>query len=335
MSATRKFRRRSRSRSQPRLPPAEAARAAPAGARRWTSLPRLLRKASAADRPLSRDRSSLSRGIVARLDDGSTDAVGGPGFVLDRLAQLAHHRVAGRAQLAHQPRRRLDYFGHPLRAQNDQGHGQDQQYFERVQSWMATAGSAIYVTKRDGASPVRSSLLEIVESTMLKTALVTTRDYARHFAGRSHPERPDRIRAMIDMADSINRPGLQHRAPRQATLAEISLCHLPEYIEMMERTSGMERFDFDPDTHTSPDSYRTALLAAGGVITAVEAVMDGEADNGFAMVRPPGHHALADRAMGFCFFNNVSIAAAWLIRNRGLKRVMIVDWDVQDRQSVV
>jgi acetoin utilization deacetylase AcuC-like enzyme len=163
---------------------------------------------------------------------------------------------------------------------------------------------------------------------MLKTALVTTRDYARHFAGRSHPERPDRIRAMIDMADSINRPGLQHRAPRQATLAEISLCHLPEYIEMMERTSGMERFDFDPDTHTSPDSYRTALLAAGGVITAVEAVMDGEADNGFAMVRPPGHHALADRAMGFCFFNNVSIAAAWLIRNRGLKRVMIVDWDV-------
>jgi len=70
------------------------------------------------------------------------------------------------------------------------------------------------------------------------------------------------------------------------------------------------------------------LLAAGGVLTAVEAVMDGAANNAFAIVRPPGHHALANQAMGFCFFNNLAIAAEWLIKVRGLKRVMIIDWDV-------
>ncbi len=163
---------------------------------------------------------------------------------------------------------------------------------------------------------------------MLKTALVTTRDYARHFAGRSHPERPERIEAMIEMTETMHRDGLIHHLPREATTEEISLCHDPAYIAMVARTRAFDRFDFDPDTHASRDSYRTAMLAAGGVLTAVEAVLDGAADNAFAMVRPPGHHALPDRAMGFCFFNNVAIAAAWLVKHRGLKRVMIVDWDV-------
>src|SRR5262250_744277 len=163
---------------------------------------------------------------------------------------------------------------------------------------------------------------------MLKTALVTGHEYARHFAGRSHPERPERIEALIDMTDSLQRPDLQPHAPRAATIEEIELCHAPEYVRLMRRTSVVDRFDFDPGTHTSRNSYQTALLAAGGVLTAVEAVLDGAADNAFAMVRPPGHHALPDRAMGFCFFNNVAIAAKWLIESRKLRRVMIVDWDV-------
>ncbi len=133
---------------------------------------------------------------------------------------------------------------------------------------------------------------------------------------------------MLDMAESLARPGLQTFAPREATLDEVALCHAPEYIEALARTASVTRFDFDPDTHTSPDTFRTALLAAGGVLTAAEAVLDGAADNAFAVVRPPGHHALARRAMGFCFFNNVAIAAEWLIKMRGLKRVMIVDWDL-------
>jgi acetoin utilization deacetylase AcuC-like enzyme len=163
---------------------------------------------------------------------------------------------------------------------------------------------------------------------MHKTAIVTDRKYLKHFAGRSHPERPERIAVMIDMAQSLKRDHLQIIAPREATRDEIALCHRPEYIDVVERTSHLDRFDFDPDTHTSRDSYATAMLAAGGVLTATEAVFDGAAENAFALVRPPGHHALANRAMGFCFFNNVAIAAEWLIRRKGLKRVMVIDWDL-------
>ncbi len=163
---------------------------------------------------------------------------------------------------------------------------------------------------------------------MLKTALVTDRLYLKHFAGRSHPERPERIEAMIEMAESLDRPNLRMLTPRPATLEEIALCHDADYIALVERTASVPRFDFDPDTHTCADTYRTALLATGGVLTAAEAVIDGAADNAFALVRPPGHHARPARAMGFCFFNNVAIAARWLLAARGLERVMIVDWDL-------
>jgi acetoin utilization deacetylase AcuC-like enzyme len=163
---------------------------------------------------------------------------------------------------------------------------------------------------------------------MLKTAIVSDRRYLKHFAGRAHPERPQRIEAMIEMAESLRRPNLKFLTPREATVDEIAMCHRPDYIATVEHTESLDRFDFDPDTHSSRESYQTAMLAAGGVLTAVEAVMDGDADNAFAIVRPPGHHALPNRAMGFCFFNNLAIAAEWLIKVRGLKRVMIVDWDV-------
>jgi acetoin utilization deacetylase AcuC-like enzyme len=163
---------------------------------------------------------------------------------------------------------------------------------------------------------------------MHRTAIVTDRRYLKHFAGRSHPERPERIEVMIQMAESLKRDHLLFRAPRAATREEVALCHRPDYIAVVERTSHLDRFDFDPDTHTSRDSYQTALLAAGGVLTAAEAVLDGAAENAFAMVRPPGHHALPNRAMGFCFFNNVAITAEWLIRHKGFKRVMVIDWDL-------
>ncbi len=163
---------------------------------------------------------------------------------------------------------------------------------------------------------------------MHKTAIITDRSYMKHFAGRSHPERPERAEVMIQMAESLTRDHLQIHAPREAAIEEIALCHRPEYIHAVERTSHLDRFDFDPDTHSSRDTYRTALLAAGGVLTAVEMVLDGAAENAFAIVRPPGHHALPGRAMGFCFFNNIAIAAESLIRNHGLKRVMIIDWDL-------
>ena len=163
---------------------------------------------------------------------------------------------------------------------------------------------------------------------MLKTALIADHRYLDHFAGRRHPERPERVKAMMEMAATLGRSSLHFHAPREATPDEIALCHEQAYIDAVERTAQIERFDFDPDTHTSAASFKTATLAAGGVLTAVEAVADGAAANAFAIVRPPGHHALPARAMGFCFFNNIAIAAAYLVRTRGLRRVMIVDWDL-------
>ena len=163
---------------------------------------------------------------------------------------------------------------------------------------------------------------------MLRTALISDRRFLKHFAGRSHPERPERAAVMIQMAEELHRAGILALSPREATVAELELCHDPAYVAEVKRSASMPRYDFDSDTHTSPDSYQTALLAAGGVLTAVETVMDGAADNAFAIVRPPGHHALATRAMGFCLFNNVAIAARYLTRRRGLKRVLVIDWDV-------
>jgi acetoin utilization deacetylase AcuC-like enzyme len=163
---------------------------------------------------------------------------------------------------------------------------------------------------------------------MKRTALVADRRYLDHYAGRVHPERPERVAAMLEMAEHLKRPDLKLYAPRQAGRAELQLCHREDYIAAVERTATLERSNFDPDTHTSPATWQTATLAAGGVLTAVEAVLAGEVDNAFAIVRPPGHHALANRAMGFCFFNNVAIAAAALLANHGLQRVLILDWDV-------
>ncbi|HYA35116.1 MAG TPA: histone deacetylase [Candidatus Binataceae bacterium] len=163
---------------------------------------------------------------------------------------------------------------------------------------------------------------------MHKTVVVIDRSFTRHFPGKSHPERPERISAMIDMLDGFSRPGMVTHLPRPATLEEIALCHDQNYIAAVADTATMDRFVFDADTRSSRDSFATATLAAGAVLTAIEAVADGAAENSFAMVRPPGHHALPNRAMGFCFFNNIAIGAQWLINHRNIKRVMIIDWDL-------
>src|SRR5260370_16761584 len=144
---------------------------------------------------------------------------------------------------------------------------------------------------------------------MRKTMLVADRRYMNHFAGRVHPERPARVAAMIEMAESLKHSALTHCAPREASFDELTLCHSPEYVATVARTADCERTDFDPDTHASAETWATARLAAGGVLTAVEAVLAGDAHNAFPIVRPPGHHALVERALGFSFFNNVAIPA--------------------------
>jgi acetoin utilization deacetylase AcuC-like enzyme len=163
---------------------------------------------------------------------------------------------------------------------------------------------------------------------MERTAVVIDPRYQNHDAKPNHPERPERIRALIEMLSRYGREGLVEVAPRMAAAPELLANHGREHVAGVEATSGREYHAFDYDTVTGAETYDTARLAAGGLLAVLDAIMRGDADNGFAMVRPPGHHAEADRAMGFCFFNNVAIGARYLRDVYGLERILIADWDV-------
>ncbi len=157
------------------------------------------------------------------------------------------------------------------------------------------------------------------------TGIVLDERMLAHDPGRGHPERPDRLRVLQDHLRDAS--ALVHLGARAASEEELALVHAPALIEQVAASAGRPRVVFDPDTRTSPGSWEAARLAAGGLIDLCEAVLAGEVANGVALVRPPGHHAERDRAMGFCLFNNVAIAAAYL-RRRGVARVLIVDWDL-------
>jgi acetoin utilization deacetylase AcuC-like enzyme len=147
-----------------------------------------------------------------------------------------------------------------------------------------------------------------------------------HNPGPGHPERPERIGVFLP--ELLEQPGLVHVEPRLATADDITLVHGPGHFEQVARTRAMSHFAFDADTPVSAGSFDTACLAVGGVLELLDAVVAGRVDNGFALIRPPGHHAERDRAMGFCLFNNIAIGAAHLRARHGLERVLIVDWDV-------
>ncbi len=157
------------------------------------------------------------------------------------------------------------------------------------------------------------------------TAIVVDERMLAHDPGAGHPERPDRLRILLDRFGDA--PGLVRLGARAASDAEIELVHAPRLVELIAATAGRATVHLDPDTATSPGSWEAARLAAGALLELCDAVLDGQVDNGFALVRPPGHHAEYARAMGFCLFNNVAIAAAHL-RRRGVGRVAIIDWDL-------
>jgi acetoin utilization deacetylase AcuC-like enzyme len=163
-----------------------------------------------------------------------------------------------------------------------------------------------------------------------KTGLVYHPAYLGHDMGAGHPESPDRLRAIMQqLGQSGTAARLTRIEPREAEDEWITQIHGPEYLAMLKANAPASgRLSLDPDTSMSPGSLTAAYLAAGGALAAVDAIMSKQVDHVFCAVRPPGHHAEAGRAMGFCLFNNVAIAARYVQKKYGLTRVLIVDWDV-------
>jgi acetoin utilization deacetylase AcuC-like enzyme len=163
----------------------------------------------------------------------------------------------------------------------------------------------------------------------MKTGFHIDSAYLRHRMPDGHPERVERMEALLTIAARADRLGVSVLpATRRTTHDELARVHTPEHIAKIAQTAGRPESMLDPDTFTSPDSYDTALLAAGGALDVVDRVMSGELDNAFVAVRPPGHHAESNRPMGFCLFNNIAVAAAHALAHHRLERVMIIDWDV-------
>jgi acetoin utilization deacetylase AcuC-like enzyme len=162
------------------------------------------------------------------------------------------------------------------------------------------------------------------------TALVADARCQQHDTGHGHPESPERFTAVID---ELKRAGLLEKLtrlePRAATGDDLLLAHEADYLHRAERDirSGASQLSTG-DTSICEASWDAARLAVGCALAAVDAVMEGKAANAFCAVRPPGHHATADRGMGFCVLNNIAIAARYAQRRHGIGRVLIVDWDV-------
>jgi acetoin utilization deacetylase AcuC-like enzyme len=173
----------------------------------------------------------------------------------------------------------------------------------------------------------------------LKTGYFSHPDCRLHEMGEGHPECPDRLVAIerrLQMSGVLD--CLEQREAGQASVSDIELAHGRMYVASLRgltdelrdeiKAGGPSHAQIDPDTSINVHTWDAALRAAGAALEATDAVMAGELNNAFCSVRPPGHHACKDKAMGFCFFNNVAIAARYALQRHGLQRVAIVDFDV-------
>ncbi len=175
----------------------------------------------------------------------------------------------------------------------------------------------------------------------MTTALVYDPIFLEHLTPPNHPEQPERLSRSIEVLEALGwleREGLVLLAPRAATEDELAAVHERAYIRRVEQAArraavreeqgGRASLFFATDTYVSAKSFEAAIMAAGAPLTAIDAIMSGEVENAYCLVRPPGHHAVAESAMGFCLFNNVAVAARYAIDRYKLDRVMIVDFDV-------
>ena len=164
---------------------------------------------------------------------------------------------------------------------------------------------------------------------MKRLGIVLDKLYFDHDNGGGHPESQERLFAIVDMLKETKLLDEVVRIqPRDATKEEITLVHEPRYFDLIQSTRGKMRVFLDADTSTCPVSFNSAIRAAGGMLSSIESTLKREVDMAFPLVRPPGHHAEKNRAMGFCLFNNVAIGAAYANKFYGIDRILIVDWDL-------
>ncbi|MHB9095151.1 MAG: histone deacetylase family protein [Eubacteriales bacterium] len=163
---------------------------------------------------------------------------------------------------------------------------------------------------------------------MPKMGLVYDPIFLEHNTG-SHPENALRLKYVLEALEDYQiRDKMTEIAPVEATVEQLAKFHEMWYIEKVAKFAEKGGGHLDADTVVSGKSYQAALKAAGGVIVAIDQVLTGKVNSAFALVRPPGHHAVAARAMGFCLFNNVVVGTIYAKEKYGLERVLIVDWDV-------
>lgn len=163
----------------------------------------------------------------------------------------------------------------------------------------------------------------------MTTLLISHPSSLRHATPQGHPERADRIRAVEQALEDERFALLQRVEAPEGTLAQVELCHPAAYAQAISEAAPQQGLvQIDADTIMSPGTLSAVLHGVGGAVHAVDEVMSGRVDNAFSAMRPPGHHAESDKAMGFCFFNNAAIAARHAQRVHGAERVGIVDWDV-------
>jgi len=163
----------------------------------------------------------------------------------------------------------------------------------------------------------------------MTTLLLTHEDCLAHDPGRHHPESPARLQAVLDGLAGPEFAALERRLAPKAARADLARAHSPDFVDgILAAIPARGHAALDADTIVSPGSGNAALRAAGAVCAAVDAVIAGEAENGFCAVRPPGHHAERERAMGFCLFNNVAVGALHARASHGLQRIAAIDFDV-------
>jgi len=161
----------------------------------------------------------------------------------------------------------------------------------------------------------------------VKTGIITTDSYLKHNTGQAHPERADRVKVIIENLKKNKK--LIWKKPLKFDLKYLKITHKPNYIDEVENSFPKKGLHFlDGDTIVSPGSRQASSDAVASIITAIDSVVSKEFKNVFCPVRPPGHHAEKDKAMGFCIYNNVAVGAHYLIEKYKLNKIAIIDFDV-------